>query len=41
MKDLDKMTEQEIAMMEQRGSRDERLEKLLAKYKNTGKANKL
>ena len=41
VKDLDKMTEQEIAMMEQRGSRDERLEKLLAKYKNTGKANKL
>lgn len=41
IKDLDKMTEKDLRIMAQRGATDERLEKLLAKYKNTGKANKL
>ena len=39
--DLDKMTEEEIRIMEERNSRNERIEKLMKKYKNTGKANKL
>ena len=41
VKELDKMTEEELTIMVQRNSRNERLEKILARYKNTGKANKL
>ena len=41
VKDLDKMSEEELRIMEERNSRNERLEKLMNKYKNTGKANKL